>query len=238
MNGITQDGYRIKFYDCDSYGKVKLSALLKIFSEIAGYDYNLKGFSHEYLWEREMVFLISKVTIHISRQPRDQEELTIKTWERGKKGAMYLRGCSIESADGETITDSVSGWVLVNPITRRIYKPSHFDGGFPQLTEIPMTAPVPSKILYGDLAEAGTHEVRFSELDSNGHLYNAGYADIAMDVLTEEERRRSYTDFAVSFVGEAKLGDRITLFKQSKADSVVIVGRIDGRECFELSMAE
>lgn len=237
MNGVTEDSYRLKFYDCDCYGGVKLSSLLKIFSEIAGYDYTLKGYSHEYMWEHEMVFLLSKVTIHVIRQPKNQEQLNVKTWECGKKGAMYLRGSAIEDESGETIIDSVSGWVLVNPETRRIYRPSHFDAGFPQLTDMPTIAPVPAKIVYDELREAGTHVVRFSELDNNGHLYNAGYGDVALDALSEEERRREYTDFAVSFVGEAKLGDEIKLYKQSSTAGVVVVGRIDGRECFEISMS-
>ena len=85
---------RVKFYDCDYKHRMKLSTILKHSAELAGYDYTIKGFSHEFLWEKQMVFLLSRISMKIFNYPKDTDELTISTWECGKKGAVFMRGTS------------------------------------------------------------------------------------------------------------------------------------------------
>lgn len=235
--GVTEDKYRIKFYDCDINERMKTSALLKIFSEIAGHDYTLKGYTHEYLWEREMVFLLSRVSMHIYELPVNQQHVIVRTWECGKKGAMYLRGSDILARDGRKLVDCLGGWVLVNPNTRKIYRPSHFDGGFPQLTDMPMNAPELVRVSAENAADAGSHIVRYSDLDGNGHVYNATYADIAADVLTKEERAMAYSDMRINYIGEAVEGDRIELSKVSEDKRIAVVGTVNGSVCFETEIS-
>ena len=81
----------LRFYDCDYKCRMKLSAILKRSAEIAGRDYTLKGFGHEALWEKQMVFLLSRVSARIFNYPHEQSDLTTRTWEHGTKGAMFLR---------------------------------------------------------------------------------------------------------------------------------------------------
>jgi acyl-ACP thioesterase len=95
---------------------------LKLSAEIAGHDYTQKGLSHEFLWENQMVFLVSKVSFHINEYPKNQDQIISSTWEKGKKGAMFLRGFEIKSPDGKVYIEGTAGWILVNPETRHIIK--------------------------------------------------------------------------------------------------------------------
>lgn len=224
---------RLKYYDCDFMGRMKLSAILKWSAEIAGRDYTVKGFGHQILWEKEMVFLLSRVTAAIKRYPHEQEDLKVTTWEAGTRGAMYMRKTEIEDSTGEVIISLESGWVLANPVSRHIYKPSHFDFNMPQDKERETFAPMVGKIKYGNMEQIGRREVRLSDLDENGHVYNATYADMASDVIGKDIFSKDIETFRINYVAEAVMGETIELLKSEEDTGLVIIGKVCDKVCFE-----
>lgn len=223
MVTYTKQKYRNAFYDCDHLGRMKISSILKVTAEVAGYDYVLKGFNHEFLWERGFVFLLSRISIKINSYPTDQTELETCTWEGGKKGAMFKRQYRIFNGD-EVCVEGTSGWILCNPETRKIYKPSEFP--FPQEqdeTQI-INALEVGRIKAENEAEfVYNRTVAISDLDSNGHVYNANYADIAVDALTMEEYANNLDNFRINYLSEAVLGDTISVYKSVCSDKKIVV---------------
>lgn len=230
---ITSVEYNTPFYDCDHKNRLKMSSFLKLTAELAGKDYTDKGMSHEFLWEHGFVFLLSKISLGIKRYPSDGEKLKISTWEAGRKGAMFLRGYVIEGEDGEVCAEGISGWILVNPETRKIIRPADFPWQMPRLeTKILSALPV-GKIQAESPELAGEHIVRFPDLDCNGHVYNGNYADIASECMSKELYEKDVKNFRINFTNEAKLGDRIQLLLEEKENRAVILGIVDGKPCFE-----
>ena len=90
-DGIFYYNIYLHFYDCDPKEQAKLSTILKYAADIAGIDYTLKGYSHQYLWDNGMVFLLSRSSFRIHRMPRTYEEIVVSTWEHGIKGSQFLR---------------------------------------------------------------------------------------------------------------------------------------------------
>lgn len=233
----TKQRYRNAFYDCDHLGRMKLSTMLKLTAEVAGYDYVIKGIDHEFLWERGYVFLLSRISMRINFYPLDQTELVSTTWEAGKKGAMFIRENRIESEKG-VCCEGVSGWILCNPTTRKIYKPSEFPFPQEQFTDEEINCePVGRIKTEAKLQDAGTHTVVLSDLDSNGHVYNANYADIAQNSLTMEEYSRPLENFRINFLSEAVIGEEIRLTKSVVGRKAVVCGEVVregcGVPCFE-----
>lgn len=231
--GICTVKDRIKFYECDYKGRPKLSSLLKIAAELAGYDYTIKGYSHEYLWAKQMVFLLSRISLKILQYPKQQQNIVSSTWECGKKGAMFMRGTDIEDTNGNVMVSVSSGWVLVNPVTRHIYKPSAFEAEMPQLMDRAIYANSIGKIRYSELTSIGSRAVRISDLDANGHVYNATYSDIACDFLDKETYEKDIDNFRINFVSEATLGDTIEVFKDETSEKSIIIGKVNDKVCFE-----
>ncbi len=232
-NSICTLKERLKFYDCDYLNRIKISTLLKLSADIAGYDYTVKGFSHEFLWEREMVFLLSRISLKIHEYPSQKEFLTTSTWECGKKGAIFIRNTCIENEAGKTIVDMKNGWILANPITRHIHKPTVFSFDMPQYLEKTVSAKDIGKIAYDKLTQVASREVRLTDLDNNGHMYNAVYADIACDSLSKEQFEKSVDNFRINYVSEAVFGDTIDIYSQETENMTVIVGKIGEKVCFE-----
>lgn len=222
----------IPFYDCDYKKRIKLSAILKYAAEIAGYDYTVKGFGHKYLWDNNMVFLLSRVTLKIEEYPLHSEDLTYCTWECGKKGALFLRGVDFIS-DGKTKISYKSGWVLANPHTRKILRPSAFGQDMPQFMDREITAPELDRIVCENPVKVYDHKVCVSDLDPNKHVYNAVYADICDNALSEEDFERGIDTFRINYIQEATLGDTISIYHSESGNTLGILGKVEDKVCFE-----
>ncbi|NLP25916.1 MAG: hypothetical protein GX365_01015 [Clostridiales bacterium] len=230
----TFDSKRVYFYECDYKNRLKLSEILKLSAELAGHDYTEKGLSHEFLWENGMVFLVSKVSFHIFEYPKNQDKLLSSTWEKGKRGAMFLRGFEIRGAGGgRKYVEGTAGWVLVNPKTRHIIKPKNFPYNMPQIMDRECKALDIGKISSKNLNVLGKREVRLSDLDGNGHVYNGNYADMAVDVISQQLFEQNVENFRINFISEAILGDIIDIYGEIEENKVILIGKICDKPCFE-----
>lgn len=229
---ITTDTSKLTFYECDYKKRIKISTILKITAELSGKDYNAKGLTHDFLWENGYAFLLSRISIHINRYPTEPEELFSSIWECGKKGAMFLRAYDI-SRDGSVCIDGLSGWIVVNPITRKIIRPASFPWLMPQLEDRTGNALPMEKVSADHAQRVGEHVVQISDIDANGHVYNANYADIAVNFLPIEIFDRDVENFRINFVNEAKLGDTIEILREITENQAKIIGMLLDKVCFE-----
>lgn len=226
------DVFNIPFYDCDYKKRIKISTILKILAQLAGKDYTDRGLGHEFLWENGYVFLVSRISIKIKRYVSEPEVLNISTWECGKKGAMFLRAYQIKE-QGEVCIDGMSGWVVANPITRKIIRPNVFPWIMPQLDSSSIDANPIDKITLSDGKKVDSHKVQISDLDANGHVYNANYADIALNSLPKEDFEKDIDNFRINYVNEAVLGEVIDIYREDIENGISIVGKIQEKICFE-----
>lgn len=227
---ITTENSKLAFYDCDYLKRMKLSAILKHTAELAGADYTEKGLGYAFLRENDYAFLLSQISLHITRYPTEPEVLSASTWECGKKSASFLRGYEI-SVDGNVCVEGISGWILVNISTKKIVRPSQFPWQMPQLEDKALNA-LPLRRLSCSGEKVGEHIVAASEIDANGHIYNAWYADIAVNFLPAELFVREASDFLIDYVSEAKLGEVIEIFLERGDEFTAIEGKVSGKTCF------
>lgn len=232
---VTDDKYKCTFYDCDHRHRMKLSTILKITAELAGQDYTNKGLGHRFLWDNGYVFLLSRISIRINEFPTEPQLLDTSTWECGKKGAMFMRGYYLKCNDNILI-DGESGWVVANPVTRKIIRPSAFPWKMPQVTDRPTKALPIEKIDETGIEYTGEHMVTLSDLDSNGHVYNANYADMAVNVMPREIYEKDAKNFRINYINEAKFGEKIDLYSCFSDERSVVSGKIGDKPCFEFEL--
>lgn len=221
----------VHFYDCDPQSRMKISAANKLLADMADAHYAARGMDHRWLWEHGFVFLVSKVSIQFDRLPRPREILTAKTWERGIKGASFLRDFEVRDADDQRVMTANTAWMLVNPSSWQVLRPSEFPNAEP--TGIEAECPPCRRLKMANGVPVGSREIRYSDLDANGHVYNAVYADIASDVLASEFRERELRTYQINFIHQAVFGDTISLWmQQMNANTVVIKGMVGDHDCF------
>lgn len=209
---------------------LKLSSLLRFMQNAATEHYDKKGLGRARLISEGMVFLVSKIALKISCPIKAEKTLELTTWEEDIKGAYFVRDFEFR-VDGEVVGQAQTLWVVVDPVTHAVLRPSDFP--------YPIQTPNKSvEISAGKISERTLEKVydekrrvRFSELDCNGHMNNCVYADYTIDVLACFEDDVSWSEAHINFNREAKLNDEMTL-TLFKGDSKVVSGDSDSGKNF------
>lgn len=231
MEQIFRRETEVHFYDCDPQSRMKISAANKLLADMADAHYAARGMDHKWLWEHGFVFLVSKVSIQFDRIPGPREILTANTWERCVKGASFLRDFEVRDAQERRVMTANTAWMLVNPETWQVLRPSEFPNAQP--TNIAADCPPCRRLKMTDGIKVGERQIRYSDLDANSHVYNAVYGDIAVDVLPEKFQGMELSTYQINFIHQAVLGDTISLWmQQTDAYTLVIKGVVGAHDCF------
>lgn len=205
---ICRENYEVKTYDCTPRRQMSVTALLRGAAELADLHLGMFDLSYEQLIGMGMAFLLTGVEVRIHRMPTMREKVTFSTWHRGVERVRFLRDVALCDEQGNRLATYSSEWVLVDPETHRIKRPSCL----PELDRVPMRqgeslGPVPPLRLPEDMVWAGERRVGYADLDYNGHLNNTKYADIISDWVPGGLEEGYFTRVRLDFQGEARLGE-------------------------------
>lgn len=235
---LYENGYfrqeELGFWDCDRAQRVRVAALLSRLGAFAGYDYDARGLTHDVLWANREVFLLSRAAVRIHDCPRAGDVLDIDTWEAGVKGAHMRRYYEMRDQAGRARVSAKTDWILVDPETRKILRPSAFTAKPLMSSDRPLDCPEPRKIVppAGDREDLGTRTVRWSDLDGNGHLFSGNYGDIIWDALPEDLQVQIPGEFYINYSREAVLGDELRLEGRRSGEGYFVEGLGPRGVCF------
>lgn len=219
---------------------IRWSSLLGLMQRAADGHIEALGVSREQMVEHGMGWMLITLELDMTCLPRYTETIEITTWSRGSKGALWYRDYRFSNEAGEEIGTASSVWALVDIHKRKIMRPSAFPYEVPVHNEI-VGQPLDKAVIpEGSLLEdAYSHTVRYSGLDSNGHLNNARYADLCWDTLTLEElEHNKVIRFKITYHQEARLLDDMLLRRSSGDGGVIFVQGIspEGTNFFEAAI--
>ena len=235
---LTENSYsrqeELVFWDCGPDQRARVAALLSKAAAFAGYDYDARGLTHEVLLERREVFLLSRLAMRIHDCPRAGDVLTITTWENGSKGAHMRRVYEMADEAGRLRVSMKSEWILVDPVTRKILRPSSFTAKPLTLCGQEIDCPDPQKIVLPreGTEDLGSRTVRWSDLDGNGHLYSGNYGDIIWDALPADLQNRTPQEFQINYSKEATLGEELRLIGFREGETYRVEGMGPAAPCF------
>lgn len=236
-DGTYESAKTLSFSQCDHMQACRASSLLRLATDLAGEDYTDRGLPHDLLWQEGCVFLASRIRFRFFKSLRAEKTAIFHTWERGVAGPFCIRDYALRSEDGTPIAEGSSSWILCDPQTRRILRPRQFPHEMQQHEELALPQVNAEKILLPDnMTDAGVRAVRYSDLDGNGHVNNAIYADIACDALPIALLERGLHEFCINFIREAKHGDTISLQTGEQDGIYYVSGTVDGTTCFTCAM--
>ena len=235
---LTENSYtrqeELVFWDCDREKRMRVAAILSKMAAFAGYDYDARGLTHEMLYDRREVFLLSRIAVRIHDCPHARDVLTITTWENGAKAAHMQRVFEMADQTGRLCVSAKSDWILVDPETRRILRPGSFTARKIGEGGREVDCPDPRKITLPreGLEDLGTRKVVWSDLDGNGHLYSGKYGDIVWDYLPPDLQERAPREFFINYSKEATLGQELHLLGLREGDTYRMEGLGPEGTCF------
>lgn len=205
---------RLAGMDSDGRGICKASALLNHLQVAATLAAEKGGFGREVLMERYGGFwMLARSWYRLTRPLRWEDEITIRTWHRGGKGAVSYRDYDIY-ANGQWVGESVAGWVFANAQTHKLMRLSAIaeltttDGG-----ELCKSITLNKLDCPSELRVVEKRLMRYSDTDINGHVNNIRYADFACDAVGMESlpEDKFLASVQIGYLAECRPGDLLTV---------------------------
>lgn len=223
---------RIRYSEVGSEGQLTMAALVNYFQDCSTFQSEDAGVGLDYLRESHLVWVLCSWQIVVERYPKLGERVIVGTQPYGLKGFLGYRNFAMLDEQGYYIAKANSLWSLLDTRTGKPTAiPKVMLERYTLLPRLEMDYAA-RKIA---VPEGGIRQealtVKKHHLDTNHHVNNQQFLDMAMDFLPEgfciEQVRAEYKkqaflhDVLVPYMADA--GDRfaVTLADESGAPYIV-----------------
>jgi len=214
----------VRYSECAVDNKIKVSAIINYFQDCTTENSEKLGVGYAFLRERKRAWLLNSWQVQIRRRPEVGEEVEVSTWATGFKGIFGPRDFVMKSAEGEELVCAHSLWVYVDTKTGKPDKPDEVDCAAYEVEEPLSFESVSRKIkLPEDAVSIDTFQVRKYHIDTNNHMNNSKYVELACEVLPEDF---TVTGLRVEYKKAAVYGD-VLILKYAVEEGNIIVGLCD-----------
>lgn len=198
---------RVRYSEIDHAGNMTLPALINYFQDCSTFQSEDIGLGTEVLKAKKKAWILSYWQIVIERLPALGERITAGTFATEFKGLYGNRNFVLDDARGNRLAYANSVWVFMDMEKGRPARPEPEDvlpyGSEPALE---MEYEDRKIRLPENLEEKPSFPVRKYHIDTNEHVNNCQYVQMALEVLPEETRVRQ---IRVEYKKSAVLGDVI-----------------------------
>lgn len=214
---------KVASYDVGANNIMRLSAVLRYQQEAGEQHLVGAGLGWQDMLRMGMVFVTSRWHTVVHRLPAMEEQVTLTTWHRNRKGPRFFRCYEWRDGAGNLLIEGVMQFALVSVTEHRLLRGDEFMAVAP-LPDSPrdVTCGDPARFPVRNLTPVGEYRVRWSDIDRNGHLNNTHYADLMLDGLPADRLAGAPVEVDLHFAGECRLGDVLTL-SAAEAEGVTTV---------------
>lgn len=209
---VRHEPYRVRSYEADAAGFASPLSICNYLQEAAGNHAFQLGVAIDQLAQRDLTWVLFRLSVRMDRYPRWRDDITVVTWPRGITRLYAFRDFELRDAAGGRLGAASSAWMLVDLKRRRPVRMPQEIGAFavqdrPRALDIE----VDERLAAPDRADAERlFRVRLSDLDMNRHVNNVNYVDWALETAPAEIRERhSLAELDVEFTAEAVMSDDI-----------------------------
>lgn len=198
---------RVGFSEISTDYKIKTTKLLDYFQDVTIRQSEELNIGVKPLRERGMCWVLSSWQIDVLRYPELDEEVQIGTAPYEFKGFMGSRNFILKSASGEVLARANSLWSFVDVEKMTLTRvPQDVMDAYVLEEKLEMDY-LPRKIKLPPEMEKQTDiEVKYHNIDVNGHVNNAQYIAMAEDLICEGRRAKQ---IRAEYRASALYGDTI-----------------------------
>lgn len=218
-NGYTFES-RIRFSEVDHTNRITLPGIINYFQDCSTFHSESLGVGLAYCKEHKSAWVLSAWQVVADRYPAMGEKVRVSTWATGFDGLYGTRNFCMEDEEGRMAAYANSVWVFMNTEKGRPARPDAYEVGLYGVGEPLAMDYEPRKIkLPGETKPCREYPVRRYHIDTNEHVNNSQYVQMAMEELegTEEIRR-----LRVEYKKSAVYGDIIYPKAAFEEDRTVI----------------
>lgn len=200
--------HRVRYSEISPNKHVNIEQIVKYFQDCSTFDSEQIGQGLDYLEESGHVWLLAAWQVEVLRYPVMGEEIIIATWPYRTKGILAYRNFEIRDLNGNRLVAANSIWFYMNlrtGIPKKIEEEDvkAYGKGEPlPIKEKSRKIKIPD--IEGQYME--DFSVKKADLDTNGHVNNARYIEMAMEYLNDQDQIIS---MRADYRKSALYGDRI-----------------------------
>lgn len=193
---------RVRYSEVGEDKKITLHGILNYFQDCSTFHSEGLGVGLEYLEHMNRVWVLNAWQIVVNRYADLCEEIVTETWPTEFSGFLGLRNFAMRSADGELLAYANTLWTFLDTQRGRPAKvPPEVSGAYILEEKLDMDY-APRKIPVPEGSEVqDAFWVNKSHLDTNHHVNNGQYVQMAKDYLPDgfeiRQMRAEYKKSAV-----------------------------------------
>lgn len=179
---------KVRYSECDSEGRLTPFSVINYLQDCSTFQSEGLGVGLEYLRHRNRAWFLSSWSIIFDRYPRLSEDIEIGTFAHGFRSFYGYRHFYIKGADGRPAVRADSIWFFYDTEHKCPQRPlpedveAYEEEGWQQLSEAMDMPRMERKIRSAEgMKPTGSIEVTRHFLDSNQHVNNAWYVDMAVN---------------------------------------------------------
>ena len=217
--------------------ELKVTSLFKYLQDIAVEHSEKLGVGKKATIDIGLNWVIARFLVTINRMPRYQETVDFFTYPGETVKFLFPRKFEIRSKDGELLVQAASIWLVIDSKTRQ---PSMnpFDNNNLPFEKYDYELPNPGKIRCDkELNLVETRNVRYSDIDLNGHVNNTRYIDYILDTHDVSFfRKNKITKLLINYNKELRDGDVIDIYSSIENDIEYISGKVNNTSYFDVEI--
>ena len=213
INKGYQEKLIVKYSEIEQNLAMKPFALLNFLQDIASKNAEDLGFGYSYIHPRNYAWFLLKYRMEFNEYPSDVQELILKTEPRGYNKLFAYRDFELYNGDNKLLGRMHSAWSLVEIDSRSIVPISQ------AIPENPYMIPFQKRdddlsfkkisAIVNPICEK-EFEVRYNDLDVNGHANNGNYVVWAFEPLSFEfKNSHTIRNIDMIYKKEAKYGEKL-----------------------------
>lgn len=231
-----EETFTLRTRDCDLNGKWRPSAILESMQEVAGIHSMLLGCGRDELIRRNIVWVLSRLELHMDRYPGVGEKITLMTFPTPTRICFFPRYYILTDERGEMIGKAGSLWLLLDFTSRHMLPPGEIGKLIPDNRDlsVPMNLPATVGSLQGE-EFVTRYQPSYTDLDVNGHMNNTRYADLLCNALGIELMKEYEPDrIILNYNHEILPEHTVTLRRILRGQEFRLIGQLEDLNAFEI----
>ena len=213
---------RVRYSEVDEDRKLSLTGVINYMQDCSTFQSEDLNMGIDYLAEKHRAWLLSSWQIVVDRYPKLGERIVVSTWPYDFKGIYGYRNFTIQDPEGSYLVRANSNWFFFDTehgVPVRVGEEDIRGYGVGQEKKLSMDY-APRRIpLSDEYEEFPAIAVAAHHIDTNHHVNNAQYVEIAREVLPAGLFIR---ELRVEDKKAAILGDQIIPRVSAEADCYTV----------------
>lgn len=219
-----QKSFIVSNNDVDKKFELKIPAIFRYFQDIALLATEELGVDSISLSKRNIDWVITRMTVHIKRLPKCDEEIIVHTYPGKDMAMLYPRYFYISDVNGDVIISSSSIWALIDNVSRKVIIDRDTISKLPAETS-PYELPLPEKIAIPENnVFVEKRKIHYSDLDFNSHMNNVRYVELLMDTHDSSFYENHHlSSITLNYMKEIKEKEEVEIFTDASSPETISV---------------